>query len=411
MRVLLVGSGGREHALAWALAASPLLTTLFVAPGNPGIAALATIVPVAATDLAALVAFARDNRVDLVVPGPEAPLVMGLTDAMAAAGIPCCGPAAAAARLEGSKAFAKEVAEAAGIATARFEVFTDLAAARDFIGRRGAPIVVKADGLAGGKGVVVAQTEAEAEEAAERWLQQGPVVIEECLIGAEVSLFALCDGTDAILLGTARDHKRVGDGDTGPNTGGMGAISPAPGFDPGAAMDLIIRPTLAEMARRGMPFRGVLFAGLMQTASGVSLIEYNVRFGDPECQALMARLQSDLLPALLAACQGELAHFDLRLRADAACAVVMAARGYPGAPEAGSVIAGLDRAAAVPGALVFHAGTALRGEQVVAAGGRVLTLVGLAPDPAAARAVAYAAVAAVEWPGGFCRGDIGAGRP
>ena len=411
MRVLLVGSGGREHALAWALAASPLLTTLFVAPGNPGIAALATIVPVAATDIAALVAFARANQVDLVVPGPEAPLVMGLTDAMTAAGIACCGPTAAAARLEGSKAFAKDVAEAAGIATARFEVFTEFAAARDFIGRRGAPIVVKADGLAGGKGVVVAGTEAEAEAAAERWLQQGPVVIEECLAGAEMSLFALCDGTDAVLLGTARDHKRVGDGDTGPNTGGMGAISPAPGFDPAPAMDLIIRPTLAEMARRGTPFRGILFAGLMQTASGVSLIEYNVRFGDPECQALMARLQSDLLPALVAACQGELAQFDLRLRPDAACAVVMAARGYPSASQTGSVIAGLDRAAAVPGALVFHAGTALHGDQVVAAGGRVLTLVGLAPDAAAARAVAYAAVAAVEWPNGFCRSDIGAGRP
>ena len=412
MRVLLTGGGGREHALAWALAASPLLTTLYVAPGNPGIAALATTVPIADTDIAGLVAFARDNAIDLVVPGPEAARVMGLTDAMAAAGIPCCGPTAAAAQLEGSKAFAKEVAEAAGILTARWERFTDLASARDFITRRGAPIVVKADGLAGGKGVVVAQTEAEAEAAAERWLQEGPVLIEECLSGPEVSLFALCDGTDAILIGTARDHKRAGDGDTGPNTGGMGATSPAPGFDPAPAMDLIIRPTLAEMARRGTPFRGVLYAGLMQTASGASLIEYNVRFGDPECQALMARLHSDLLPALLAACQGELAAFDLRLRADVACAVVMAARGYPGAPESAPegarVIAGLERAAAVPGALVFHAGTARRGDQVVAAGGRVLTLVGLARDAASACVAAYAAVDAVAWPGGFCRRDIGA---
>ena len=411
MRVLLVGGGGREHALAWALAASPLLTTLYVAPGNPGIAALATTVAIAATDIAALVGFARDNKVDLVVPGPEAPLVMGLTDAMTAAGIACCGPTAAAAELEGSKSFAKEIAEAAGIPTARWERFSDLATARDFISRRGAPIVVKADGLTGGKGVVVAQTEAEAEDAAERWLQDGPVVIEECLTGDEVSLFALCDGTDAILLGTARDHKRVGDGDIGPNTGGMGAVSPAPGFDPAPAMELIIRPTLAEMARRGSPFRGVLYAGLMQTGAGASLLEYNVRFGDPECQALMARLHSDLLPALLAACQGELGAFDLRLRADAACAVVMAARGYPDAPEAGSVVAGLDRAAAVPGALVFHAGTRLRGDQVVADGGRVLTLVGLAPDAAAARAVAYAAVDAVQWPDGFCRRDIGATDP
>ena len=408
MRVLLVGSGGREHALAWALAASPLLSALFVAPGNPGIAALASTVAIAATDIAGLVRFARENGIDLVVPGGEAPLVMGLADAMAAAGVACCGPSAAAARLEGSKSFAKEVAEAAGIATARWERFEELEAARAFIARRGAPIVVKADGLAGGKGVVVARSEAEAEAAAEQWLQQGPVVIEECLEGPEVSLFALCDGTDAILLGTARDHKRVGDGDVGPNTGGMGAISPAPDFDPAAAMALIVRPTLVEMAARGVPFRGVLFAGLMQTAAGVSLIEYNVRFGDPECQALMARLQSDLLPALVAACQGELGSFEVRLRGDAACAVVMAARGYPEAPETGGVIAGLERAAAVPGALVFHADTARRGEQVVAAGGRVLTLVGLAPGAAAARAVAYAAVDAVEWAGGFCRRDIGA---
>ncbi len=408
MRVLLVGGGGREHALAWALAASPLLTTLYVAPGNPGIAALATTVPIAATDIPALVAFARDHAIDLVVPGPEAPLVLGLTDAMAAAGIPCCGPTAAAAQLEGSKTFAKEIAEAAAIPTARWERFTDLPTARDFITRRGAPIVVKADGLAGGKGVVVAQTEAEAEAAAAHWLHEGPVLIEECLAGPEVSLLALCDGLDAILIGTARDHKRAGDGDTGPNTGGMGAISPAPDFDPAPAMDLIIRPTLAEVARRGTPFRGVLFAGLMQTAAGASLIEYNVRFGDPECQALMARLHSDLLPALLAACQGELAAFDLRLRPDHACAVVMAARGYPDAPETGGVIAGLDRAAAVPGALVFHAATEMRGDQVVAAGGRVLTLVGLAPTPPAARAAAYAAVDAVDWPAGFSRRDIGA---
>jgi phosphoribosylamine--glycine ligase len=241
-----------------------------------------------------------------------------------------------------------------------------------------------------------------------RFLPQGPVVIEECLTGEEVSLFALCDGTDAVFLGTARDHKRVGDGDTGPNTGGMGAISPAPGFDPAPAMNLVIRPVLAEMARRGTPFRGVLFAGLMLTPSGAALIEFNVRFGDPECQALMARLQSDLLPALLAACQGELGSFELRFLPASACAVVMAARGYPGEPQAGTVIAGLDRAAAVPGALVFHAGTALQGGQVVAAGGRVLTLCGVGPDPASARAVAYAAVDAVVWEGGFCRRDIGA---
>ena len=407
MRVLLIGSGGREHALAWALAASPLLTRLWVAPGNPGIAALAELAPIAVDDIAGLVAFAQQNAVDLVLPGPEAPLVAGIADAMAAAGVACCGPSAAAARLEGSKAFAKEVAEAAEIPTARWERFTDAAAARDFASRRGAPIVVKADGLAGGKGVVVAQTEAEADAAIDRLIALGPVVIEECLHGEEVSLFALCDGADAVFLGTARDHKRVGDGDSGPNTGGMGAISPAPGFDPHVAMERIVRPVLAEMARRGAPFRGVLFAGLMVTEAGAALIEFNVRFGDPECQALMARLQSDLLPALAAACEGELGAFELRFRPEASCAVVMAARGYPDAPEPGSVIGGLDRAAAVPGALVFHAGTAMRGEQVVAAGGRVLTLCGTGADPAAARSAAYAAAAAVDWPEGFYRRDIG----
>ncbi len=413
MRVLLIGSGGREHALAWALAASPMLTKLWVAPGNPGIAPLAELVPIGATDIAALTLFALENGVDLVVPGPEAPLVAGIADAMAAQGIACCGPTADAARLEGSKTFTKELADAAGIPTARWERFTDAAEARDFASRRSPPVVVKADGLAAGKGVVVAQTEAEATEAIDRLIADGPILIEEYLTGEEVSLFALCDGTDAIFLGTARDHKRVGDGDTGPNTGGMGAISPAPGFDPGPAMDRIIRPALAEMVRRGTPFRGVLFAGLMVSPSedggaGAALIEFNVRFGDPECQALMARLQSDLLPALVAACQGELGSFDLRFRAEASCAVVLAATGYPGEPMAGTVIAGLDHAAAVPGALVFHAGTALRGEQVIAAGGRVLTICGTGPDVASARATAYAAVDKVAWDGGFCRRDIGA---
>jgi phosphoribosylamine--glycine ligase len=407
MRVLLIGSGGREHALAWALAASPLLEKLWVAPGNPGIAALATIVPIDAMDIASLVVFAVENQIDLVVPGPEAPLVAGLRDAMDAVDILCCGPSEAAAQLEGSKAFTKEIAEAAGIPTAKWERFTDLEGARAFLGLRSAPIVVKADGLASGKGVVVAMTDAQALEAVERFLPQGPIVIEEFLTGPEVSLFALCDGLDAVFLGTARDHKRVGDGDVGPNTGGMGAISPAPDFDPTPAMDAIIRPILAEMTARGTPFRGILFAGLMLTPDGPSLIEFNVRFGDPECQALMARLQSDLLPALLAACQGELGSFDLRFLPSAACAVVMAARGYPDAPKTGTVIAGLDHAAAVPGALVFHAGTALEGDKLVAAGGRVLTLCGLAPDAASARAIAYAAVDKVVWEGGFCRRDIG----
>ena len=407
MRVLLVGSGAREHALAWALSASPLLTKLWVAPGNPGIATLAETVPIALDDIPGIVAFAVFNEVDLVIPGPEAPLVAGLADALERAVIDCCGPSAAAARLEGSKAFTKEIAEAAGVPTARFETFTDAALAREFAERRGVPLVVKADGLAAGKGVVVATTEAQAIEAIDRLIQSGPILIEECLTGPEVSLFALCDGLDAVFLGTARDHKRVGDGDTGPNTGGMGAVSPVEGFDPAPAMNQIIRPVLAEMARRGTPFRGILFAGLMLTESGAQLIEFNVRFGDPECQALLARLQSDLLPALVAACDGELKNFDLRFRDEASCAVVMAANGYPAEPETGTVIEGLEQASAVPGALVFHAGTRLEDGHVVAAGGRVLTICGTGPDAATAREVAYQAVRAIRWPGGFCRSDIG----
>ena len=415
MRVLIVGSGGLEHALAWALSASPLLTKLWVAPGNPGTAAIAENVGLQAMDIQGLVLFARGNAVDLVVPGPEGPLVAGLADAMAAAGIRCCGPSRAAAQLEGSKAFTKELCDAAGIPTARWESFTDPAAARDFVRRRGAPIVVKADGLASGKGVVVAATVEEAEAAIDLIMQAHAfgdsghtVVIEEFMPGEEVSLFALCDGTDAVFLGAAQDYKRVGDGDTGPNTGGMGALSPVPGFDAGPAMDCFIRPALAEMARRGTPFRGILFAGLMVGAEGARLVEYNVRFGDPECQVLLPRLRSDLLPALLAACDGELGRFDLRWNDRAAVAVVMAARGYPAAPELGTVIEGLVAAAAVPDALVFHAGTQINAKRIVADGGRVLTLVGLSTDLDAAHTVAYLAVDAVQWAGGFCRRDIGA---
>lgn len=411
MRVLVVGSGGREHALAWALSASPLLTKLWVAPGNPGTAAIATNVNIAALHTERLVQFARDEQIDLVLPGPEAPLVAGLADAMGAAGIRCCGPSQAAAQLEGSKAFTKALCDAAGIPTARWERFEDAAAAAEFVRRRGAPIVVKADGLAGGKGVVVAATEAEAEAAIAALTQDGPVVIEECLEGPEVSLFALCDGADAVFLGAAADHKRVGDGDVGPNTGGMGAASPVPGFDPAPAMDAFIRPALAEMARRGTPFRGILYAGLMLTSDGAKLIEYNVRFGDPECQALLPRLRSDLLPGLIAACDGELGRFDLRWRDEAAVAVVMAAEGYPAAPRGGTVIDGLEAAAAVPGALVFQAGTRVQDGQLLADGGRVLTICGTGPDVESARASAYAAVDQVRWPEGFCRRDIGSGTP
>jgi phosphoribosylamine---glycine ligase len=418
MRVLVIGSGGREHALCWSIAASPLLTKLWCAPGNPGIAEVAECVPIGVLDFPALVAFAQDNAVDLVVPGPEAPLVAGITDAMEAAGIVCCGPSRAAAQLEGSKTFAKEVCDAAGIPTALWERFDDAEAARAFIRRRGAPIVVKADGLAAGKGVVVAATEAEALSAVGTMMEAHvfgeageSVVIEECLTGDEISLFALCDGETALLLGSAQDHKRVGDGDIGPNTGGMGAYAPAPVFPPEleqAAMQRIVQPALAELARRGTPFRGILFAGLMLTADGPKLIEFNVRFGDPECQALLLRLKSDLLPALQAACDGELANFDLRWFDSSSVCVVMAARGYPDAPQRGSVIRGLEHAAAVPGVQVFHAGTEADTNGVIrAVGGRVLTVCATGATLAAARDAAYAGVQAIDWPEGFCRRDIG----
>ena len=417
MRVLIVGSGGREHALAWAIAGSPLLTHLFAAPGNPGTATIAQNVPIGALDVPALVAFARAEHIDLVVPGMEAPLVAGLADALAAHAIRCCGPTAAAAALEGSKAFAKEVCDAAGIPTASWERFDDTATALDFVARRGAPIVVKADGLAGGKGVVVAETEAEAAAAIRDMLGTrsfgeagASLVIEERLHGAEVSLFALCDGTDAVLLGAAQDHKRARDGDQGPNTGGMGAVSPPPGFPPSAqqaAMDLFIRPALREMAARGTPFRGILFAGLMLTADGPRLIEYNVRLGDPEAQVILPRLQTDLLTALLAACDGGLAHLTLRWLDVTCVAVVLAAAGYPGAVSQGAPITGLDRAAGVAHAAVFHAGTETRDGALVSAGGRVLSVCGTGPDVASARASAYAALAVIALPGGVHRTDIG----
>jgi phosphoribosylamine---glycine ligase len=417
MRVLVVGSGGREHALCWALAASPLLTKLWCAPGNPGTAELAENVPIGQMDIPALVTFAQEHAVDLVVPGPEAPLVAGIADAMGMAGIRCCGPSAAAARLEGSKTFTKEVCDAAGIPTALWERFDDAAAARAFVRRRGAPVVVKADGLAAGKGVVVAASVAEAEDAIADFMEAGrlglagrSVVIEECLVGEEISLFALCDGTHAIPLGAAQDHKRVGNGDTGPNTGGMGAYSPTPALTDSLhdeAMARIVQPALDELARQGTPFRGILFAGLMLTESGPKLIEFNVRFGDPECQVLLLRLKSDLLAALLAACDGELGAFALRWRRETAIAVVMAARGYPADPVLHTPIGALDAADAIPGVKVFHAGTARLDGQLVSAGGRVLTVCATGANLATARSAAYRAVAAIDWPEGFCRTDIG----
>ncbi len=417
MRVLVIGGGGREHALCWALAASPLLSKLFCAPGNPGTARVAENVPIGALDIAALVAFARDQKIDLVVPGPEAPLVAGIADAMGACGIACCGPSAAAARLEGSKSFCKEICDAAGIHTAPWERFDSAEAARAFVRRRGAPIVVKADGLAAGKGVVVAASVDEAEAAIADFMEAGTlgeagasVVIEECLVGDEISLFALCDGTYALPLGAAQDHKRVGEGDTGPNTGGMGAYSPPPALTPALeadAMARIIRPALAELARQGTPFRGILFAGLMLTADGPKLIEFNVRLGDPEAECLLPRLQSDLLPALLAACDGELSDFDLRWRPVSSLTVILAARGYPGTPVRHAPVGSLAAAEAVPGALVFQAGTTLLGGELVSSGGRVLAVTGTGPDLTAAHQAAYRAVNAIEADKLFHRRDIG----
>ncbi|WP_137181689.1 phosphoribosylamine--glycine ligase [Roseomonas sp. AR75] len=418
MRVLVVGGGGREHALCWALSRSPLLTKLWCAPGNPGIPEVAECVAIGATDIPALVRFARDQGADLVVAGPEAPLTLGLADACAEAGIACFGPSAAAAQLEGSKAFCKAVADAAGVPTAAWQRFTDASAARAYVRERGAPIVVKADGLAAGKGVVVAATLAEAEAAIADIMESrvhgeagATVVIEDFLQGEEISFFALCDGETALPFGAAQDHKRVGEGDTGPNTGGMGAYSPAPAFTPELqqqAMDRIVLPTLTEMARRGTSFRGVLFAGLMLTAEGPKLIEFNVRFGDPECQALLLRLRSDLLPALLAAAQGDLAGVRLDMSDDPSLVVVMAAEGYPATPRKGTEIRGLEAAGALPGVRIFHAGTARRADgTIIADGGRVLGIGGTGATLRDARDAAYAAVDALDWPGGFCRRDIG----
>jgi phosphoribosylamine--glycine ligase len=417
MRVLVVGSGGREHALVWALSASPLLDTLFCAPGNAGIAEEAVCVGIAATDIAGLIGFCRRERIDFVVAGPEAPLVAGLVDALEAEGVAAFGPGAAAAALEGSKAFAKDLCARAQIPTAAYRRFRDPAAAKAFIASHGAPIVVKADGLAGGKGVTVAGTADEAWRAVDAALVEGrfgaagaEIVVEDFLAGQEASFFALVDGEHALPLATAQDYKRVGEGDTGPNTGGMGAVSPAPRFGPeleSAVMESIILPTVAAMRRDGCVFKGILYAGLMLTEAGPKLLEFNTRFGDPECQVLMMRLMSDLLPALVAAHDGVLKSFDLRWLADSALCVVMAARGYPEEPQRGSEIRGLDAAVSDPNVKIFHAGTRRDGERLLADGGRVLGVTALGSDLAAARDRAYATVDRIDWPDGFCRRDIG----
>ena len=416
MNLLLLGSGGREHALAWKLANSPLVDRLYCAPGNAGIARDAELVGLDAADHAAVADFCKAERVDFVVVGPEGPLVAGIVDDLEAAGIKAFGPRRAAARLEGSKAFAKDLCRAHAIPTAEYARFTGAAPAKAHVRQKGAPIVVKADGLAAGKGVVVAESVEEAEAAIDMMLSGGlgaagaEIIVEECLAGEEASFFALCDGESAIPLASAQDHKRAFDGDRGPNTGGMGAYSPAPVMTEELsrrAMDEIVVPTLRAMKAINAPFKGVLYAGLMITVQGPKLIEFNVRFGDPECQVLMLRLKSDLVPALIAARDGVLKSFDLRWHADVALAVVMAAKGYPGTYAKGSAIEGLDAAAAVEGVEIFHAGTKAEGGRILADGGRVLDVCALGRSVEAARERAYAAIEKIRWPQGFCRRDIG----
>jgi phosphoribosylamine--glycine ligase len=416
MNVLLIGSGGREHALAWRLVQSPRLSRLFAAPGNPGIAAHATLVAINPADHAAVTAFCRREKIELVVVGPEQPLVDGLVDALEEAGIRAFGPSKAAAQLEGSKSFTKQLCEEAGIPTALGRTFTDAAAAAAYVRATGAPIVVKADGLAAGKGVTVAATIAEAIAAVEdcfagtHGAAGAKMVIEECLAGEEVSFFALSDGTNVVPFGSAQDHKRAGDHDTGPNTGGMGAYSPTPAMTEAMnarVMNEIIRPTVSALAMRGTPFRGVLFAGIMLTASGPKLIEYNVRFGDPECQVLLMRLQSDLLEAILATVESRLLNVKLHFNSDAALTVVMAAKGYPGRYSRGDVVSGIENAEMIPGVKVFHAGTAMKDGKLIANGGRVLNVTARGRNVVEAQARAYEAVNRIGWPGGFCRHDIG----
>ncbi len=418
MKILVVGSGGREHALCWAIRRSPLCETLYCAPGNAGIKEMATLVPIGAEDVDGLETFAREQKIDLVVVGPEGPLVAGLVDRLDAAGIKAFGPSAAAARLEGSKGFMKDMVAKAGIPTASYGRFTDADSAKDFIRKNGAPIVVKTDGLAAGKGVVVAMTEEEALAAVDQIMtgkQFGAagdeLVIESFLTGEEASFFAIIDGKTALPLIAAQDHKRVGDGDTGPNTGGMGAYSPAPVVTDEVTkkiMDRCITPLVETMAKEGAPYRGVLFAGLMIENGEPTLIEYNVRFGDPECQVLMARLDSDIVELLLAACDGKLAGHKVAWKPDPAMVVVMAAAGYPGSYKKGGVIGGLDAANEVPGVKVLHAGTGSdEAGNVVATGGRVLGVTASAPTLAEARERAYQAVDHIEWQDGFCRRDIG----
>jgi len=413
--ILVLGSGGREHALAWKIAQSPLLGTLYCAPGNGGMAELAENIALDMADHAAIISFCRDHKIDLVVIGPEAPLVAGLADDLAAAGIAAFGPGAEAAKLEGSKGYTKDLCAEADIPTAAYGRFDNACAALDYLDTQSLPIVIKADGLAAGKGVIIAEDMQTARDAVEDIFDGAfgdagaELVIEEFMTGEEASFFVLCDGENALPLATAQDHKRVGDGDTGPNTGGMGAYSPASIMTPALiekTMETIIRPTLAAMKRRGAPYRGVLYAGLMLTQDGPKLVEYNARFGDPECQVLMLRLKSDIVPALRAAADGSVKDMQLDWHEEMAMTVVMAAKGYPGSYDKGTVISGLDNLSG--DTVVFHAGTA-RDEDgtITATGGRVLNVTARGKTVAQAHTNAYAGVDAIDWPQGFCRRDIG----
>ncbi|WP_418591752.1 phosphoribosylamine--glycine ligase [Ponticoccus sp. (in: a-proteobacteria)] len=416
MNILILGSGGREHALAWATLQNPKCDKLIVAPGNAGIALIAECARLDIEDGNAVAEFAGENAIDLVIVGPEAPLAAGVADRLRDAGFAVFGPSAAAARLEASKSFTKEICDAAQAPTAAYGHFTDAEAAKAHVRAEGAPIVVKADGLAAGKGVIIAESVDEACAAIDDMFggsfgaAGAEVVIEEFMTGEEASFFVLVDGETCLPVGTAQDHKRVGEGDTGPNTGGMGAYSPAPVMTPEVtqrALDEIVRPTMAEMARRGTPYQGVLYVGLMIEEGAPRLVEYNVRFGDPECQVLMMRLGAQALDLMQAAAEGRLAEAQVTWADDHAMTVVLAARGYPGAYEKGSVIKGLDALPEDSFHMTFHAGTTTKDGAVTASGGRVLNATARGATLAEAQARAYALVDAIDWPEGFCRRDIG----
>ena len=416
MKILLIGSGGREHAMAWKIKQSPLCDELIVAPGNAGIAQIATCVPIPAENIAELVALSQNEKIDFAIVGPEAPLVLGLADELCNLGIPVFGPSAAAAQLEGSKGFMKDLCKKYNIPTASYERFTDLNEALNYINKLGAPIVIKADGLAAGKGVVVAMTLDEAIAATKDMLsgnafgQAGAsIVIEEFMDGEEISYFAICDGENLLPLISAQDHKRVGDGDTGPNTGGMGAYSPARLMTPAMEQEIlenILKPTVSAMKAEGCPFTGVFFAGIMVANDVPKLLEYNVRFGDPECQTLMMRLKSDLVEILYAAAIKKLDTVKADWSENPSLCVVMAAKGYPGSYTKNTPIRNLETAAKIDGVNIFHAGTALKDGEIVSIGGRVLGITASGSTVTEAREKAYAAVDALDWPEGFCRRDI-----